>query len=261
MNPFVSLLSAVLLPVWMSLSACTALSKMGEVMLDPSIPVGAPNDHLSHFSLSLYASPTLNLNPDSTLATALTAVATQSLPLSVSVNAGNPAELADKLQALLDGLRWDHPAVSVAEFDQPPPPAMSSVVEVGSYQDSSVHLAFSQAPPLPEQVTTPIAFQVLQLKDDSMLLNATYEALAQDLKTALGSTVLQVDDYRLMPGQFKFVELEEINKATRYLAVIAHYHERNDTAWKRVMPIAARGHRHALMVHFEKEGVVLKGQG
>lgn len=244
-----------------TLGGCTAVSKMGQVMLDPSVPIGAPGQQLSHFSLSLYASPTLNLNPSSTLPPALETREAVGAPMAVNVSAANPIELTDRLQVLLDELREEYPARSAVQFDRPPAPAMSSVSEVGSYRDESVHMTFNPRPLAPHQVTTPIAFQVLQLKDDSMLLTASYEALAQNLAKALGSTLLQVDDYRLMPGQFKFVEPEEIHPATRYLAVIAHYHDRDDSDWKRVLAVAQRGRRHALLVQFEENGVVLKDQG
>jgi type VI secretion system VasD/TssJ family lipoprotein len=251
----------VLLAACLGLSGCTALGKVGQVLWDSSIPVGAPGDQLSQFSLSLDASPSLNLNAHSLLADALPPSDAQGAPLAVTVEAGNPVELADKLQNLLDGLRQEHPALSRAEYALTPAPAMSPVVDVGSYQDASVHLTSLPTTLVAPQATTPIAFQVLQLKDDSMLLNASYEALADDLKKALGSTLLAVDDYRLMPGQFKFVGFEEIHPATRYLAVIAHYHERDGSDWKRVLPLAPRGHRHPLLVRFENNGVVLKGQG
>lgn len=251
----------LLLAACLGLGGCTALGKIGQVLRDSSIPIGAPDDQLSQFSLSLHASPQLNLNPDSTLAGALPPIDGQGAPLAVTVDADNPIELADKLQTLLDSLRQEYPALSQAEYALVPAPAMSPVVEVGSYQDASVHLTSLQAPLAPAQVTTPIAFQVLQLKDDSMLLTASYEALVDDLKKALGSTLLEVDDYRLMPGQFKFVDLQQIHPATRYLAVIAHYHERDGSDWKRVLPLAPRGHRHALLVRFENNGVVLQGPG
>lgn len=259
MSPRQTLL-ALLLTSCAGLGGCSALGKIGQVMFNPSIPVGAPSEQPSRFSLSLYASPTLNLNPSSTLAVPLAAAA-EAAPLAVSIDASNPIELTDKLQELLDSLREQYPARSALEIDQAPPAAMSTFAEVGSYRDASVHMTFAAQPLRPEQVTTPIAFQVLQLKDDSMLLTASYEALAEDLKKSLGSTLLQVDDYRLMPGQFKFVELEEIDRSTRYLAVIAHYHGGADIEWKRVLPIAPRGHQHAVLVQFEDSGVVLKGQG
>lgn len=251
----------LLLAACLGLSGCTALGKIGQVLWDSSIPVGAPSDQLSQFSLSLHASPNLNLNPDSSLAGTLPPAEVQGAPLAVTVDADNPIELADKLQNLLDSLRLEHPALSQAEYARVPAPAMSPVVDVGSYQDASVHLTSLPTPHAATQVNTPIAFQVLQLKDDSMLLTASYEALVDDLEKALGSTLLEVDDYRLMPGQFKFVGLEQIHPATRYLAVIAHYHERDGSDWKRVLPLAPRGHQHALLMRFENNGVVFQGQG
>lgn len=249
----------LILLVCLAITGCTALGKMGQVMLNPSIAMGDPGEHLSQFSLSLYASPKLNLNPNSAMVL-VEASAYSSPPLAVSVSADSPVQLTDKLQAVLDTLRQEYPSMSPSEFDWAAAPTMSAVTDIGSYQDVSVH---SQTPAIAsaEHVVTPIGFQVLQLKDDSMLLTATYESLAADLKKTLGSTLLQVDDYRLMPGQFKFVELETINQATRYLAVIANYYQRDDAHWKRVLKIAPRGRKQALLVQFSETGVVLKAEG
>lgn len=249
----------LVLLVCLATTGCTALGKMGQVILNPSIAVGDPGEQLSQFSLSLYASPKLNLNPNSTMVPVETTTYS-STPMAISVRAENPSELTDKLQGLIDTLRQEYPAISPAEFDRAAAPTMSAVTDMGSYQDLSVHSRIPAAGAA-EQVVTPIGFQVLQLKDDSMLLTATYESLTADLKKTLGSTLLQVDDYRLMPGQFKFVELEEIDKATRYVAVIANYHQRDDADWKRVLAIAPRGRKHALLVQFSETGVVLKGEG
>lgn len=254
----------LLLLACLALGGCTALGKMGQVMLDPSLQVGGPDDQLSQFSLSLYASPSLNLNPASVVDEARPQGDWQPVPLAVNLSAGDPLELTRKLQALLDHLYQQHPAMSLAELDEPNAPAMSPIdTELGGYDDPDIQLGMKAMPPVPlaQGVTTPVAFKVLQLKDDSLLLNAPYELLEQDLAKALGSTLVQVDDYRLLPGQFKFVNFEEINRTTRYLAVIATYHDRDKAEWKRALRIEPLGRRHAVLVQFEDDGVVLKGDG
>jgi type VI secretion system VasD/TssJ family lipoprotein len=252
-------LKPALLLICLALGGCTALSKMGQVLLDPSVPIGAPGDRPSQCTLSLHASHEINPNPYSLLDQDLLGMGLDPAPAAVHVSAANPLELTDKLQTLIDTLRREYPAMSSMEQDLPPRPAMSAVVEMGNYQDASVQFAPSGAPLAGIRAMTPIAFQVLQLKDDSMLLHATYEALAQDLKKALGSTLVRADDYRLMPGQFKFVDLEELDISTRYLAVIAHYHKRDDTHWKRLLPMEPRGRKHAVLVRFAEDGVVIQG--
>lgn len=248
----------------LALGGCTALGKMAQVIGDPSIQVGGPGDQLSQFSLSLHASPTINLNASSAVAEPLAVAPLQPAALAVNLSATDPMELTQKLQALLDHLHQQHPAMSLAEQGAFHAPAMSPAdAEVGSYDDPHIQLGIqtSNSAPRIEQVTTPIAFRVLQLKDDSLLLNAAYELLENDLEKALGSTLVQVDDYRLLPGQFKFVGFEAIDKATRFLAVIANYHDRDRAEWKRAVRIEPHGRQHALLVQFEDDGVVLKNDG
>ncbi|MBV6286786.1 type VI secretion system lipoprotein TssJ [Pseudomonas aegrilactucae] len=259
MNP-----APLMLLVCLALGGCTALSKMGQVIMDPSIQLGGAGDQLSQFSLSLYASPTINLNPSSAVDEPLVQNHLQLTPLAVNLSAGDPLELTQKLQALLDHLYQQHPAISQIEQDDLNEPVMSPVdTDVGSYEDPHIQLGIRtvRVTPVTEDVTTPVAFKVLQLKDDSLLLNAAYELLEKDLEKALGSTLVQVDDYRLLPGQFKFVGLEEINANTRYVAVIANYHDRDKAEWKRALRIEPRGRQHALLVQFEDDGVVLKNDG
>ncbi|NER60169.1 type VI secretion system lipoprotein TssJ [Pseudomonas sp. MAFF212428] len=248
----------------LALGGCTALGKMGQVIMDPSIQVGGPGDQLSQFSLSLYASPTLNPNPSSAVDEPLLPNHLQPTPLAVSLSAGDSLELTQKLQALLDHLHQQHPAMSHIAQEAPDEPAMSPVdADLGSYEAPYIPLGLKtvSAPVLSGDVTTPVAFKVLQLKDDSLLLNAAYELLEKDLEKALGSTLVQVDDYRLLPGQFKFVGFEQIHEHTRYLAVIANYHDRDKAEWKRALRIEPQGRQHALLVQFEEHGVVLKNDG
>lgn len=246
------------------LGGCTALGKIGQVVMNPSIPVGGPGDQPSQFSLSLYASPTVNINPLSAPNPGEAYRQLPPAPLAISLSATDPQELTRKLQAALDRMQQDYPAMSTTEFDQADDIAMSPVApELGVYDAPYLYLGIPQTESAssPEEVTTPVAFKVLQLKDDSLLLNAPYELLAQDLKKTLGTTLVQVDDYRLLPGQFKFVGFEEIDKATRYLAVIADYQDRDTAFWKRALRIEPRGHQHAVLIQFEDDGVVLKGEG
>ncbi len=58
-------LVAGVLATLIGLSGCTALSKMGQVAMDPSIPVGPTKDQPTEVAFSINASPTLNSNPNS----------------------------------------------------------------------------------------------------------------------------------------------------------------------------------------------------
>jgi type VI secretion system protein VasD len=109
--------------------------------------------------------------------------------------------------------------------------------------------------PAPVSVTTastmaasPIAFKLLQLKDDSMLENTTPEQVRENPKKALGSTFVSADDYVLVPGQFKFIDYAAIDEKTRYIAVIAAFNDPDAERWHHVFRLEPVGRKYALLV-------------
>nr|WP_314358739.1 type VI secretion system lipoprotein TssJ [uncultured Achromobacter sp.] len=128
---------------------------------------------------------------------------------------------------------------------------------LGQYSRGASLPPADPAPP-PRGAATPIAFRVLQLKDDSLLLNADPEQLAKDLKKALGSTYISQDDYVLQPGQFKFIDFARIDKDTRYVAIVADFHDQNGAVWKQAFRLEPNGRRYALLMtlHGNRVGIV-----
>lgn len=120
-------------------------------------------------------------------------------------------------------------------------------------------LAEANINPNAEGEGTPVRFQILQLKDDSMLMSADYRQLRDDLEEALGTNYLIHDDFTLLPDQFKFYEPFEVEEDTRYIGIIAFYAEPNQAQWKKVVPIDAQGRDYHLLVHLlEREAVLRK---
>lgn len=256
----------VLLLAFQALAGCTMLGKVGQVVMSPSIQVGGPGDQPSQFALSLHASRTVNPNAGSLVEEPDATSAEGRAPYSVSLNAGSQLELTDKLQTLLDQLYTAAPALSPVSVNTYDDLQMSPIerTPLGDYADPHVSLSVPghtvPPPPEPEQIATPIAFKVLQLKDDSLLLNASQEALALDLKKALGSTYIQDNDYLLKPGQFKFVNFQSVDEDARYLAVIASYHQPSAARWKQVFRVEPKGRKYALLVQLDDAHVEFKGE-
>ncbi|CAH1043256.1 type VI secretion system lipoprotein TssJ [Halomonas sp. TD01] len=105
---------------------------------------------------------------------------------------------------------------------------------------------------------TPLRFQVLQLKDDSMLMAADLTQLQQDLEESLGTNYLTHDDFTLLPGQWKFYEPFEIDEATRYIGIIAFYATPNEAEWKKIVKVKSRGEHYHLLVHLRDSEVELR---
>ncbi|GHC16199.1 type VI secretion system-associated lipoprotein [Aidingimonas halophila] len=104
----------------------------------------------------------------------------------------------------------------------------------------------------------PLMFQVLQLKDDSMLMAADQAQLRDDLEEALGTNYLSHDDFTLLPGQFKFYEAFEVEKDTRYIGLIAFYGTPDDAEWKKVVKVDDRGRDYHLLTHFRAHEAELR---
>lgn len=130
-------------------------------------------------------------------------------------------------------------------------------VDLGQYREG-VPLA-PAAPPerLAHVNATPIAFRVIQLKDDSLLENADPDLVRSAPKKALGSTYLTADDYLLVPGQFKFINYSDLDEDTRYVAVVAAFHDPNAQRWYDVFRVEPRGRRYALLVTLQDTQVAI----
>lgn len=80
---------------------------------------------------------------------------------------------------------------------------------------------------------TPIAFQIIEMRDSSLLMAGDFDQLLSDLESSLGQNYVDHSDYSLVPGQFKFIEPFEIGEDTRFIGVIAFYAYPNLSQWKK----------------------------
>lgn len=155
--------------------------------------------------------------------------------------------------------RWPQPSNWLLRKGLPAPPAEEQSrgdLDLGQYGQGPALARAVEARVMPGNAT-PIGFRVLQLKDDSMLENADPERLRSAPEKALGSTLLASDDYILVPGQFKFIEFAEVDEDTRYIAVVADFHDPNAERWHDVFRIESRGGKYPLMVMLQGSRVVI----
>ncbi|EJD6677563.1 type VI secretion system lipoprotein TssJ [Pseudomonas aeruginosa] len=254
---------AGLLLALIGLSGCTSLSKIGQVVMDPSLPVGPPKDHPTHIAFSINASPTLNGNPNSLEVASEAEPVVEPSPYAVSLSAADPYVLTEKVGALFEYLEQQFPGISplVLPVDDGDYPARSPMEESapGSYDDPTVVLTLPRTTTVAaEPVATPMAIKILQLRDDSLLRNSVYELLDKDPAKALRGTYIRDDDYLLRPGQFKFIPFAPIEPETRFVAVIADYRNQEDATWRQVLRIPPRGHQVILSVLLNDTQVLLK---
>ncbi len=105
---------------------------------------------------------------------------------------------------------------------------------------------------------TPIAFQVIEMRDSSRLMAADFDQLLADVEESLGENYVKHSDYTLVPGQFKFVESYEIGDETRFIGIIAFYAYPNQSQWKKVVKVDPVGGHYHLLVNLRDRDVVLK---
>ncbi|SFL88285.1 type VI secretion system lipoprotein TssJ [Marinobacter zhejiangensis] len=104
---------------------------------------------------------------------------------------------------------------------------------------------------------TPIAFQIVELRDSSRIMAADFDQLLTELEDSLGRNYVDHADYTLVPGQFKFVEPFEISDETRFIGVIAFYAYPNMSQWKKVVRVDPMGGRYHLLVNLREREVQL----
>lgn len=251
---------ATLLLALGSATGCTALGKIGQVVMDPSIPVGALSDQPTEVAFSLHASPTINTNPHSLDAT-VPGEAMEPTPYAVSLRASDPLALTEQVAGLLEHLEALFPAMSPVEPSDEQAPAHSPTEHEGPGSYDAKDVRFDVAAPSQKatsSIATPVAIKILQLRDDSLLRNSLYTQLDQDLAKALRSTYIRDDDYLLAPGQFKFVRFEPIAADTRFIAVIAKFNDITNADWRQVIRIAPRGRQVVLAVTLDGTQILLQ---
>jgi type VI secretion system protein VasD len=255
--------AAALLLALTGLCGCTTLSRMSQVAMDHSVPIGAAKDHPSEVAFSINASPTLNGNAYSLEVAPEHQSPLEPSPYAVSLSAGDPHALTGKVGALFAYLQEQFPAMSPvlpSEHDThelPRSPLEESTP--GSYDDPTVVLTLPRAMTVAsEPVATPIAIKILQLRDDSLLRNSLYQLLDEDPAKALRSSYIRDDDYLLRPGQFKFIPFAPLHPETRFVAVIGDYRNQEDATWQQVLRVPPRGRQLVLSVLLDDTQIVLK---
>lgn len=106
--------------------------------------------------------------------------------------------------------------------------------------------------------TSPVEVQIFELKDDSMFMSADYDQLREDHKKALKSNFVEVYDYVLTPGQFKFVTAFEVDEDTNYIGVMANFSDIELSEWKKAVKVLNKGREYHLLMLFKDYDVKLE---
>lgn len=106
---------------------------------------------------------------------------------------------------------------------------------------------------------SPIELQVVYLSEDSKLLAADYDWLVSEaLDKALGKNYLDHQDYTLLPDQYKPLPAIKLDEKNRYIGVIAHYTDTNETEWKKVIKVTGVGRKYNVLIHVRADEINLR---
>jgi len=112
-----------------------------------------------------------------------------------------------------------------------------------------------------ESKSTPLEFKVIQLKDNSLFQGIDFDSLSKSLKKALGTTYLNHDDYVIEPGQFKYVDFEDVDVKAKYIAVIGFYNDIDNSTWKAITKIKPTGNEYSILLQFYDNKMEIKKEG
>src|SRR4051812_24070584 len=113
----------------------------------------------------------------------------------------------------------------------PPPPPPKAVLVVATRPD--VNPDESGRP-------SPVVMRVYQLKSDSAFVNSTFGALFDEERKTLGADLIAADEYQLIPGERRSVELAP-PAGLRYVGAVAAFHDVRNSNWRAVLPVPAGG--------------------
>jgi type VI secretion system protein VasD len=89
---------------------------------------------------------------------------------------------------------------------------------------------------------SPVVVRVYQLKADAAFKDAQFEPLYDDAKKVLGDAFVTGDEFQLLPGEKKVIEVALAGE-TRFIGVIAAFRDIRDpnSVWHVVVPAPRKG--------------------
>lgn len=253
------------------LAGCVATSKAWQVLRDPSLPVGLPQDQPSTIALSIVASPVMNATSEATLEPhdEEQLKAGYRVRLSSSDLRGLLGQLRMTTQTLQKELGDSGelpPGDPVAADDGNADVQLESINAVGHIRAVGEYLAPGevkspeiQANPLGGE-GSPLKIAVIQLKDDGVFLSLDADALWASPDRSLGKTYRDHDEFVIRPGSYKFVPFHQVQRDTRFIAVAARYQDVSRVTWRAVHRIQPHGRSYPLLVELGDSGISIKSE-
>ena len=89
--------------------------------------------------------------------------------------------------------------------------------------------------------SAPLKVRVLLLKSDAAFMSADFWSLQNKAESALGGTLLDSDEFFLMPGQLSKTLTGNANPEARYIGVMGEYQALDGKKWRISIPLPVQG--------------------
>jgi type VI secretion system protein VasD len=113
----------------------------------------------------------------------------------------------------------------------PPPPPPKAALVVATRPDVN---------PDASGRASPVVLRVYQLRTDSAFTGASFSSLFDDERKALGPDLIARDEYELVPGERRTLELAP-PPDLRFLGALAAFHDVRNSNWHTVLPVPKDG--------------------
>lgn len=106
---------------------------------------------------------------------------------------------------------------------------------------------------------TPIEIQVIYLNEDSYFLSVDYDqVLINGPEKTFSKNYVDHQDYIISPDQYKVLPPLKLDSKTRFVGVIAHYADINESYWADIVDVEAVGKKTTLIIHIKADEVLIK---
>jgi type VI secretion system protein VasD len=113
----------------------------------------------------------------------------------------------------------------------PPPPPPKATLVVATRSDVN---------PDASGRASPVVVRVYQLKTDAAFTGAGFFNLFDDERKALGADLIARDEYELVPGERRILELAP-PADMRFLGALAAFHDVRNSSWRAVLAVPKNG--------------------
>lgn len=128
-----------------------------------------------------------------------------------------------------------------------------STVELIVYADDNVNINKLNEP-------TPVNIVVVQMKNDQNLFSSNFTELLSDLKVALKNDYISHEELMIEPGKFIHIEAFELDKKTKFIAVVSAYREMEQVIWRASDKVESEKKKYSAHVVLKRSGVKMELQ-